>query len=204
MASAYEVGLTAPLPQGDIVTSTRSAATVRLSALMGAVVLALSGCGAAKEAVSSATSSAKATASASSNGASNTSSAASGSASSSAQSNSGDAPIASDGFDMPSDSAKSYPPEQVSGPGAIDCYSGGSRIYDRSGITCADAIAVKQAYEATPGAKSGKAANVKGYECSHNPTTMVNQGAAPAKCTDGHGNVVFDWRYPGAPKPIDS
>ena len=105
---------------------------------------------------------------------------------------------------MPPKSAKDYPPEQVSGPGAGDCYVGGSRIYDRSGITCADAKTVKAAYEATAAAASGKTAKVKGYECSHNPDVMVHQGAAPAKCTDGEGNVVFDWRYPGAPQPEKS
>lgn len=155
-----------------------------------AVALSLTGCSATKDAVSTATEKAKQT----------SSSADQQVGSGSSSSSSTDEPIGSDGFDMPSSSnAKEYPKEQVSGPGAGDCYASGSRIYDRSGITCADAKTVKAAYEATSASKDGKTTTVKGYECSHNPEIMVNQGAAPAKCTDKDGTVVFNWRYPGAP-----
>ena len=84
---------------------------------------------------------------------------------------------------------------------AQDCYAGGDRIYDRAGITCADARSVVVAYEATAGAVKGAEVTVRGYRCSHNPQVMVVQGAPPAKCVDGQDDVVFGWRYPGAPQP---
>lgn len=111
----------------------------------------------------------------------------------------GDAPIAGDNFSLNSGAPKSYGPGQTSGPGATDCYSGGTRVYDRSGVTCGQAISTMLKYNATAAGAKGDMATVDGYQCSWNPTTMVNQGAAPAKCTDSSGNVVFNWRYPGAP-----
>ena len=111
----------------------------------------------------------------------------------------GNAPIAGDNFSLSSGAPKTYGPGQTSGPGAVDCYSGATRVYDRSGVTCGQAISTMLKYNATAAGAKGDMATVDGYQCSWNPTTMVNQGAAPAKCTDSSGNVVFNWRYPGAP-----
>ena len=98
-------------------------------------------------------------------------------------------------------SASSLPPEKMSRPDATDCYAGSSRIYDRHGVTCVEARSAMQKYEATPASAKGSEARIDAYTCSHNPDIMVTQGAAPAKCVDGSGNVVFNWRYPGAPQP---
>lgn len=98
-------------------------------------------------------------------------------------------------------SARSFPPDQESSNLATDCYAGSSRIYDRHGITCADAKTAVGKYEKSSGAAKGAEAKVDSLTCSHNPKIMVNQGAAPAKCVDAQGSVVFNWRYPGAPRP---
>lgn len=113
-----------------------------------------------------------------------------------------DKPLGEQTFNMTSSgSEKAEDPGQSSGVGATDCYVAGSRIYDRDGISCSDAQSVLTAYQKLPEGKSGKQASVQGYACSHNPPEMVGQGAAPGKCLNDDGDVVFDWRYPGAPVP---
>ena len=177
--------------------------------LTTSMAITVAGCGAAKDAASDVTNAAKQTSTSVASQAPQTdTNAASSSDGASARggsqgATSSDAPIGSGGIDLGSGNAspRSYPPEQRSGPGAGDCYAGGSRIYDRAGITCGQAVKVKAAYEQTSAAQTGSEATVMGYQCSHNPKVMVGQGAAPAKCTDGEGTVIFNWRYPGAPLP---
>lgn len=159
-------------------------------ALAAALTVMLTGCGAVEDAVSKATDSAKSDA-ADATPSGSAPSAASGSA---------DKPIGSAPIDL-GGSASSLPPEKMSRPDATDCYAGSSRIYDRHGVTCVEARSAMQKYEATPASAKGSEARVDAYTCSHNPDIMVTQGAAPAKCVDGSGNVVFNWRYPGAPQP---
>ena len=114
----------------------------------------------------------------------------------------GDAPIGNGGIDLKSKApSTSYPAEQLSGPRAGDCYAGGSRIYDRRGITCADAKKALASYEATAEGAKGTSKKVGSYTCSHNPDVMVGQGAAPGSCLDDDEAVVFNWRYPGAVQP---
>lgn len=114
----------------------------------------------------------------------------------------GDEPIGDGGIDLKSKApSTSYPAEQLSGPRAGDCYAGGSRIYDRRGITCADAKKALATYEATAEGAKGASSKVGSYTCSHNPDEMVGQGAAPGSCLDDDEAVVFNWRYPGAVQP---
>ena len=159
-------------------------------ALAAALTVMLTGCGVVEDAVSKATDSTKSDA-ADATPSGSAPSAASGSA---------DKPIGRASIDL-GGSASSLPPEKTSRPDATDCYAGSSRIYDRHGVTCVEARSAMQKYEATPASAKGSEARVDAYTCSHNPDIMVTQGAAPAKCVDGSGNVVFNWRYPGAPQP---
>lgn len=114
----------------------------------------------------------------------------------------GDTPIGDGGIDLKSKApSTSYSAEQLSGPRAGDCYAGGSRIYDRRGITCADAKKALATYETTAEGAKGASSKVGSYTCSHNPDEMVGQGAAPGSCLDDDEAVVFNWRYPGAVQP---
>lgn len=119
----------------------------------------------------------------------------------SAGSSSSDAPIGGGDIDMASSSAASYPPDKVSSQGAQDCYAAGTRIYDRSGVTCAEAQTVLARYNGLTANAKGAKRSVNPYTCQYNPDIMVTQGAAPGQCVNGEGDVVFSWRYPGAPAP---
>lgn len=163
-----------------------------LAALLFGGVSMLTACGAAKNAVDDAKSPTSTITSSASV------------APSSSASKSADKPIGGGGIDLGAKGPKNYPADQRSRPGATDCYSGGSRIYDRAGVTCASAQQVLAQYEATPASAKGDEAKVGAYTCSHNPEIMVIQGAPPGKCTDADGNVVMGWRYPGAPQPARS
>lgn len=118
-----------------------------------------------------------------------------------AGSSSSDAPIGGGDIDMGSSSAASYPPDKVSSQGAQDCFAAGTRIYDRSGVTCTEAKTVLARYNGLTANAKGAKHSVNPYTCQHNPDIMVTQGAAPGQCVNGDGDVVFSWRYPGAPAP---
>ena len=158
--------------------------------LGAAAAVMLSGCSAVEDAVSKATDSAK------SDGAQEASTSSAGASGAAAS----DKPIGRASIDL-GGSATSLPPEKMSLPGATDCHDAGSRIYDRHGVTCDEARSAKRQYDASPASAKGGEAKIGAYTCSHNPDIMVIQGAAPAKCVDASGSVVFNWRYPGAVQP---
>lgn len=160
-------------------------ATFRGAALTVGMAAAVSGCSGSQP--SSAPSSASSTTSKSS---------------ASTSSSTSDAPIGSGGIDLGgSASSTSYPADQLSLPGATDCYASGTRIYDRHGVTCAQAKTALAEYNASAAGAKGQSQKVGRYTCSHNPRIMVEQGAAPGSCLDDTQSVVFNWRYPGAPQP---
>lgn len=166
----------------------RGAARVGSAAVLTAGVLVLTGCGQSSHSAQTTTST-------------STKTAAPASTSSAPAAAGGNQPIGSAGIDLGSGSSSIPPAAERSGDLATDCYKGGDRIYDRYGVSCSAASTVLAAYEASAQSAKGAQTAVSGYQCSHNPTVMVVQGAAPGKCIDGNGNVVFNWRYPGAPLP---